>query len=153
MDPNQAKIVELLREVHAITVKEIERLNLRIAELENQNRHVVEMPTKRSPVNPTERPAIDNLPSADMTSRPDQREMLNEVQVADCLSMSVAVLRKWRGLRTGPKFVKIGKSVRYRRVDLEAWLDSCAGVRLSPYIIVSYGSRRLDLGLKAPQLL
>lgn len=36
MDPNQVKIIELLREVHAITVKEIERLNLRIAELENQ---------------------------------------------------------------------------------------------------------------------
>jgi len=36
MDPNQAKIIELLREVHLIAFKEIERLNLRIAELESR---------------------------------------------------------------------------------------------------------------------
>ena len=33
MDNNQTKIIELLREVHLIAFKEIERLNLRIAEL------------------------------------------------------------------------------------------------------------------------
>ena len=38
MDPNQTRIIELLREVHLIAIKEIERLNLRIAELESQDR-------------------------------------------------------------------------------------------------------------------
>jgi hypothetical protein len=42
MDPTQAKIIELLREVHLIAFKEIERLNMRIVELENQNRHAAE---------------------------------------------------------------------------------------------------------------
>ena len=36
MDQNQTRIVELLREVHLIALTEIERLNLRIVELENQ---------------------------------------------------------------------------------------------------------------------
>jgi hypothetical protein len=38
MDTNQSRIIELLREVHLIAFKEMERLNLRIVELENQNR-------------------------------------------------------------------------------------------------------------------
>ena len=38
MDPNQSHMIELLREVHLIAFKEIERLNLRIVELET--RHV-----------------------------------------------------------------------------------------------------------------
>jgi hypothetical protein len=42
MDNNQARIVGLLREVHLIAFNEIERLNLRIIELENQNRQPVE---------------------------------------------------------------------------------------------------------------
>jgi hypothetical protein len=76
MDTNQAKIIELLREVHLIAFKEMERLNLRIAELESQNRQVFEPPT----VNP----ATVNPPS-----RPKQPEMLNEIQVAEYLNMSV----------------------------------------------------------------
>jgi hypothetical protein len=36
--PTQTKIVELLREVHLIAFRKIERLNMRIVELENQNR-------------------------------------------------------------------------------------------------------------------
>ena len=31
-------------------------------------------------------------------------------------------------LRKGPKFVKIGASVRYQREDVETWLESCAGM-------------------------
>ena len=45
MDNNQARIIELLREVHLIAFKEIERLNLRIAELESQNRGPTESPS------------------------------------------------------------------------------------------------------------
>jgi hypothetical protein len=42
MDTNQTRVIELLREVHLIAVKEIERLNLRIAELESQSRRSIE---------------------------------------------------------------------------------------------------------------
>jgi hypothetical protein len=44
LDLTQTKIIELLREVHLIAFKEIERLNMRIVELENQNRQVTREP-------------------------------------------------------------------------------------------------------------
>ena len=31
MDPTQIKIIELIREVHLLAIKEVERLNMRIA--------------------------------------------------------------------------------------------------------------------------
>ena len=40
------------------------------------------------------------------------------------LQLSVASVRRWRLLRTGPKYLKIGTAVRYRREDVE-WLNSC----------------------------
>jgi len=116
MDPNQTKIVELLREIHLIAFKEIERLNLRIAELESLSHRQPE------PVN-IERPA--KPPSAPKKS---EVEMMTERQVAESLSMSIGSVRKWRRLRTGPRFVKIGRAVRYRRRNVEAWLESCARV-------------------------
>lgn len=51
--------------------------------------------------------------------------MLTSQQVAEQLSMSEQTLRKWRhmGIR-GPKFIKLeGGAVRYRQVDVDAWLD------------------------------
>jgi hypothetical protein len=125
MDSNQARIIELLREVHLIALKEIERLNMRIAELENQRRQPIEKPIPKptDTIPPAVIPATPNPPS-----RPKQ-EMMNEHQVADHLNMSVASVRRWRCLRKGPKFLKIGSAVRYRRVDVESWLSSCAGLR------------------------
>jgi predicted DNA-binding transcriptional regulator AlpA len=112
MDTNQARIVELLREVQVMAFKEIERLNLRIVELESQNQRQIE----KSFINPT-----DNDPA---NVNPNQPEMLNEMQVAKYLNMSVASLRKWRLFRTGPQLVKIGSAVRYKSADIETWLDS-----------------------------
>jgi len=37
IDTNQTRVIERLREVHLIALKEIERLNLRISELECQS--------------------------------------------------------------------------------------------------------------------
>jgi excisionase family DNA binding protein len=121
MDPNQTKVIELLREVHRIAIKEIERLNVRIAELESRDRKPAQPPAK----NPTtERPA-PNPPTA-----PNQSEtgLLNEHEVARYLKISVASVRRWRLFRKGPKFVKIGSAVRYRKQDVETWLNSCPGM-------------------------
>lgn len=52
--------------------------------------------------------------------------MLTSHQVAEQLSMSEQTLRKWRhmGIR-GPKFIKLeGGAVRYRQVDVDAWLNT-----------------------------
>ena len=125
MDATQAKIIELLREVHVLALKEIERLNLRATELEALNRQAAEKPipkpatNKSGPITPTgiKPPSFPNTP-----------ELLNEHQVAGYVQLSVASVRRWRLFRTGPKYLKIGAAVRYRRDDVETWLSSCPGL-------------------------
>ena len=50
--------------------------------------------------------------------------LLNEHDVARITDLSVASVRRWRLLRQGPKYIKIGSAVRYRIEDVRAWLDS-----------------------------
>lgn len=49
-----------------------------------------------------------------------------EEQAADYLGMKVTTLRQWRHLSRGPIYLKIGRSVRYRREDLDAFLQQSA---------------------------
>jgi len=48
--------------------------------------------------------------------------LLNEQEVAALTGMSVGTVRRWRLLRRGPAFKKLGAAVRYRVQDVEAWL-------------------------------
>ncbi len=118
MDPTQTKIIELLREVHLLAIKEVERLSLRIAELEEQQ---CQPPTQAIRTAAERHTVVQRSP----TKPP---EMLNEHQLAEFLNISVKSLQGWRLFRKGPKFVKIGRAVRYRRRDLETWVDSCPGL-------------------------
>jgi len=57
------------------------------------------------------------------------QQLLTEKQASHYLNMSLAFLRRrrsqgaFKGLISGPKFVKFGKSVRYRQDDLDAWVE------------------------------
>jgi predicted DNA-binding transcriptional regulator AlpA len=50
--------------------------------------------------------------------------LLNERDVARITGLSVASVRRWRLVRQGPKYLKIGAAVRYKEGDLSAWLAS-----------------------------
>jgi predicted DNA-binding transcriptional regulator AlpA len=50
--------------------------------------------------------------------------LLNEYDVAGITGLSVASVRRWRLLRQGPKFIKIGAAVRYKPEDISGWLES-----------------------------
>ena len=50
--------------------------------------------------------------------------LLNEHDVARCVAMSVATVRRWRLLGQGPRFIKIGAAVRYKPEDVAEWLES-----------------------------
>jgi len=50
--------------------------------------------------------------------------LLNEYDVARITRLSVASVRRWRLLRQGPKYLKIGAAVRYKPDDVAAWLES-----------------------------
>ena len=50
--------------------------------------------------------------------------LLTEHDVARVTGLSVATVRRWRLLRQGPKYIKIGAAVRYKPADISAWLES-----------------------------
>ena len=50
--------------------------------------------------------------------------LLNEHDVARITELSVASVRRWRLLRQGPKYIKIGAAVRYKPADIAAWLET-----------------------------
>jgi len=52
--------------------------------------------------------------------------LLDEKDVARITKRSVASVRRDRFLRKNCPFVRIGKSIRYRPSDVEAWLRSLA---------------------------
>jgi predicted DNA-binding transcriptional regulator AlpA len=53
-------------------------------------------------------------------------ELLSIQEVADLVRVPVATLRYWRHLGTGPRSFRIGRSVRYWRMEVFAWLDEQA---------------------------
>ena len=50
--------------------------------------------------------------------------LLGEYDVARITGLSVASVRRWRLLRKGPKYLKIGAAVRYKTEDISAWIAS-----------------------------
>lgn len=49
---------------------------------------------------------------------------LSPQQLADYVGVPVATVYRWRYEGTGPRGIKVGKHVRYRRRDVEAWLET-----------------------------
>jgi excisionase family DNA binding protein len=56
--------------------------------------------------------------------RADPLALLTTRQVSELLDVAEITLRIWRLKGCSPRFVKLGRSVRYRRADIEAWLDA-----------------------------
>ncbi len=54
--------------------------------------------------------------------------LMTPQEVADFLQVPVATVQLWRAKRTGPRGYRVGRHVRYRREDVEAWLAQRAGV-------------------------
>ena len=52
------------------------------------------------------------------------REVLNEREVWEESGFTIPFLRRARRERRGPRFLKVGKMVRYRRADVEAYLSA-----------------------------
>lgn len=50
--------------------------------------------------------------------------LIDESTAANFLCQSVRTIQKWRVTGFGPKFVKSGRSIRYRRRDLMNWTNS-----------------------------
>jgi predicted DNA-binding transcriptional regulator AlpA len=51
-------------------------------------------------------------------------DLLTPRQAAAYLRLSVATLQRHRTNGTGPKFLKLGRKVAYRAVDLQLWIET-----------------------------
>jgi hypothetical protein len=52
-------------------------------------------------------------------------DLLTEQSAADHVNLAAGTLRQWRYLGQGPAYIKLnGGRIRYRRRDLDAWLDA-----------------------------
>jgi predicted DNA-binding transcriptional regulator AlpA len=63
------------------------------------------------------------MPEKPRTMNPISNPALTEKEVAEWLCCSLANVRKWRRLKEGPPFVKIGKIVRYFKSDVEKFIE------------------------------
>ena len=51
-----------------------------------------------------------------------QEPLLTPQEVAKALNMKTSSMATWRVKGIGPKFLKCGKSIRYRPEDVDSWL-------------------------------
>jgi predicted DNA-binding transcriptional regulator AlpA len=59
-----------------------------------------------------------------MAHPPGHDDILKPKDAAAHLQLSESTLAKLRLYGTGPRYTKAGRAVRYRRADLDAWMDS-----------------------------
>lgn len=65
------------------------------------------------------------LPFDDPAPAPRRSErLLSAQELADYLEVPVKTIYTWRHRNTGPRGFRIGKHLRYRWGDIEAWLDA-----------------------------
>ncbi|MBT3844237.1 MAG: helix-turn-helix domain-containing protein [Gammaproteobacteria bacterium] len=57
-------------------------------------------------------------------TREDLPSLLTQKQLADYTGKSEATLERARWAGEAPKFVKLGRHVRYRAVDVLEWIES-----------------------------
>lgn len=55
---------------------------------------------------------------------PDQERLLMTSEAAEIVQLSQAHLEKLRIYGRGPRFVRLGRAIRYRRADLENWIEA-----------------------------
>lgn len=57
-----------------------------------------------------------------MTSLQEDR-LMNEKDVAAYLGLGLSTVQQMRGKGTGPRFIRLGRLVRYRASDLRAYIE------------------------------
>ncbi|TVR44925.1 MAG: DNA-binding protein [Planctomycetota bacterium] len=56
------------------------------------------------------------------TPTPGQREALSDREFANRYGLNPKTPAVWRNRGQGPRFIRLGRAVRYRLADIEAWL-------------------------------
>ncbi len=51
------------------------------------------------------------------------RSLLSPAELSAYLGIPLATIYRWRSQRDGPRGIRVGRHVRYRVADIEAWLQ------------------------------
>ncbi|MDR1242217.1 MAG: helix-turn-helix domain-containing protein [Deltaproteobacteria bacterium] len=51
-------------------------------------------------------------------------KLLSPVEVEEMYNIPTTTLEKWRSLKMGPSYHKLGKHIRYKPKDVEQWIES-----------------------------
>jgi predicted DNA-binding transcriptional regulator AlpA len=54
----------------------------------------------------------------------DDDEIKTSNEVADRLKIKPKTLSEWRSAGKGPKFFRVGRTIRYRESEIRSWLES-----------------------------
>ena len=65
-------------------------------------------------------------------------QLMTIEEVGAYLQVPIKTLYDWRHKGCGPRGMRVGRYVRYRRHDVDVWLDSCR----DPEPELQFGSRR-----------
>jgi len=52
------------------------------------------------------------------------KDLLTVEQAAEYLTLNVNTLNAWRSKGEGPTFIRVGRSVRYKKADLDDYLKA-----------------------------
>lgn len=52
--------------------------------------------------------------------------LITAPEAAEYFRLPIGTLYSWRHFGTGPRAIKVGKHLRYRESDIEAWLEEQA---------------------------
>lgn len=66
------------------------------------------------------------MPTTDKVTpiRGDDLTLVDNKQAADILGVNYLTLQNWRSTGKSPRYVKVGRNVRYRISELKAWLEA-----------------------------
>lgn len=59
-----------------------------------------------------------------MASALQSEPLLTPSQLAAYLGVPLATVYQWRSVGTGPQGFRVGRHTRYRREDIEAWIEA-----------------------------
>ncbi len=68
------------------------------------------------------KPRADAKPPAKAA---DPQALMTTEQVAELLAVQPRTVEQWRQARRGPRYVLLGRAVRYRPSDIDTWLSAC----------------------------
>lgn len=120
--------VELLEKVRDILYEKIELTETRVADLQ------AEIDTEIAITVTMEAEAIEEGRELEqLKAKLDGEHLMSPPELAAQLQVTEHTVYTWRASGQGPKFIKLTKrrqaQIRYRRSDVEAWLDACTATK------------------------